>query len=169
MAAYPPAGNAAVLATTLSSAATSGVLPATAWALGSSSLINLMLTFNVPSGFSATAGTPVVYVHFLTGPTSNTSGTVNLNVYFCSAAAATNVSGACFVTYADSVAASDAAANSSIYTFNHYDLKYTLSGYSVGGHSISPGDFVAMTIGRPADTFGDVIYVTSVEFWYPTN
>ena len=165
--AYPPAAASTVLSTTLSSSA--GVLPATAWALQSSSVINLMLTFNVPIDFSATAGTPVVHIHFLTGPTSTVSGTVNLNLYFCDAPAVTNVSGACFVTYANSVTASDAVSNSSVYTFNHYDLTYTLSGYSVAGHGIGAGDFVAITIGRPTDSFGDVIYVTSVEFRYQTN
>lgn len=167
MTAYPAGAGATVLQTSLSAAG--GVLPVTAWALQSSSVINLMLTFNIPTEYAAASGPPVVHVHFLTGPAGNVTGTVALNLFFCSAPAVTNIGGACFATYSASVTASDAVANSSVYTFNHYDVTYTLNGYSSAGHSITAGDLVALTIGRPPDTFGDSIYVTSVEFRYPTN
>jgi len=150
--------------------ATSGVLPSPAWALNSSPDINLMLTLNVPAGFDSSASSPILYVHYLTGPNSSPpSGNVNLDVLVCSAPAVTNISASCFVTYPLAIATSDATLNGSVFTFNHYDVAFTLSGYSVGGHVITPGDFLALTIERAPDTFGDLIYVTSVEFYYPTN
>ena len=168
MTAYPPSAGATILETTLS--ASSGVLPSPAWALTSSTDINLMLTFNVPAAFDNSASSPVLYVHYLTGPNATPpSGTVNLDVLVCSAPAVTNISASCFVTYPLAIATSDATLNGSVYTFNHYDVAYTLSGYSVGGHVITAGDFLAFTIERVADTFGDSIYVTSAEFYYPTN
>jgi hypothetical protein len=168
MTAYPPSAGSTTLQTTLS--ATPGVLPATAWALTSSSTVNLMLTFNMPTNFNSSVSSPTVHIHYLTGPNSSPpSGTVNLDVFFCSAAAVTNVSSSCFVAYSHGIATSDSTLSSSVYTFNHYNVTFTLSGYSVGGHVISPGDFAALTIQRLTDTFEDTIYVTSVEFDYPTD
>lgn len=169
MTAYPSSGAETTLQTTLS--ASSGILPAMAWAVAASQYINLMLTFNVPSNFASTASSPIVYVHYLTGPSSTPhSGTVDLDVLFCSTPAVTNISSSCFVTYASAIPTSDATLNGSVYTFNHYDVTYTLSGYSDNGHAISPGDFVALTLGRlTTDTFSDLIYITSVEFKYPTQ
>jgi hypothetical protein len=169
MSAYPASTSTTVLQTTLISAVNSSLsFPATAWAIQPSSSVNLMLTFNVPVDFS-TSPPPVVHVHFLTGPGS-AAGTVVLPIFVCSVPAVISIPGSCFVGYPKAVVAFDAGSNSSIYTFNHYDLAYTLSGYTTAGHGINPGDFMAITLGRStADTFGDQIYITSIEFRYPTN
>jgi len=169
MTVYPSSGAYTTLQTTLS--ASSGVLPAMAWALSASPYINLMVTFNIPTNFDSTASPPIVYVHYLTGPNATPpSGTVDLDVFFCSTPAVTNISASCFVTYASAIPTSDATLSGSVYTFNHYDVTYTLSGYSDNGHMISPGDFVALTLGRlTTDSFVDLIYVTSVEFKYSTQ
>jgi hypothetical protein len=170
LAAYPPGATWTVLETTLSASAL--VLPVTAWGLATSETvhpINLMLTFNAPVNFDSAASSAVLHVHYLTGPSSSPpSGTVNLDVLLCSAPAVTNFSGACFATYAQAIATSDAALEG-VYSFNHYDVAYAIGGYSDNGHVISPGDFVAVTIVRNPDSFSDVIYLTSVEFNYPTN
>jgi hypothetical protein len=168
MTVFPSSGAETTLQTTLTASAGTLVLPAMAWAVGASTSANLMLTFNVPANYSAVSS-PVVYVHYLTGPNSTPpAGTVDLDVFFCSAPAVTNFTGSCFVQYSQTIATSDATL-STVYTYNHYDVAYTLSGYSVSSHTITAGDFAALTIQRPTDTFGDLIYITSVEFYYPTN
>ena len=163
MSAYPASASTTVLQTTLVSSVSSSLsFPATAWAIMPSSSVNLMLTFNVPVDFS-TSSPPVVHIHFLTGP-GTAAGTVVLPIFVCSATAVTGISGSCFVQYPKVVGAFDAGASSSVYTFNHYDLAYTLNS------GIGPGNFLAMTLGRSStDSFGDPIYITSIEFRYPTN
>ncbi len=166
MTAFPGSGSATVLQTTIGTG--QNVFPITAFAIKPSSSVNLMLTFNVPIDLS-TASPPVIHVHFLTGPGTAGLGSVVLPLNICSVPAVTNFPGNCFVRYPNATVAFD--TNSSGFTFNHYDLTYTLSGYSFGTRpGLYPGDFVAVTIGRSTtDTFADSIYVTSVEFAYPTN
>jgi hypothetical protein len=163
-----PGEAASTLTQTLGNSAI-GIFPITAWGLQPSSVINLMLTSNVPANFTSGSPSPVVRLHFLTVPASNISGTVNLNLLVCSVPAAANISGACFTIYTGSIAVSDAVPVSSGFTFNHYDVSYNIGNYSINGHAISAGDVLALTIDRIADTFGDSIYLTSAEFTYATN
>jgi hypothetical protein len=162
MTAYPASTGTTALQTTLISAVNSSLsAPITAWAIKPSSSINLMLAFNVPVDFS-TSSPPVVHIHFLTGP-GTAAGIVVLPIFVCPATPVTNISASCFVGYPKVVPAVDAVA-SSTYTFNHYDVTYTLN------TGISAGNFLAMTLGRSTtDSFGDFIYITSLEFRYQTN
>jgi hypothetical protein len=167
MTAYPGSGSSTILQTTIGTG--QNIFPITAFAIKPSSAVNLMLTFNVPVDLS-TASAPVVHIHFITGPGSAGLGNVVMPLNVCSVPAVANFPGNCFLQYAKAIVAFD--TNSSGFTFNHYDLAYTLSNYSFGTSRIGlyPGDFVAVTFGRSsADTFADSIYITSVEFNYPTN
>ena len=163
MTAYPASASATALQNTLISGVNSSLsFPATAWAIKPSSSINLMLSFNAPVDFS-TAAQPVVHIHFLTGP-GTASGTVVLPMFVCSAGAITGILGGCFTGYPNAVPAIDATANGSYYTFNHYDLAYTLNS------GIGAGNYIAITLGRStSDSFGDWIYITSIEFRYSSN